>query len=233
MGADDRGWASAGYDGFGKRLANFLLFVVVAVSLAACVPQKSYTWSLIVEVEQAGTVKRGVSVRKTIRELDSLPIIDTRQDYVRGEALALPMSGGGVLIFPVSLRGGNKEWGPKDYESLPRCSRSKYGLEADAFSVGGVVSERDYPPMLMFSDIADPESVKVINSEELEEIYGGASLRRVMVCRGKMKSTGPRIAEVLPWLSERMKVRDYLTGEKTDGPPGTPDRVSARDLILR
>ncbi|MCC6598006.1 MAG: hypothetical protein IT559_04380 [Alphaproteobacteria bacterium] len=191
-----------------KKIFSGALVAIVLVIASGMTPLFAYgSWNyrLTVEVETPEGVKTGSAVRQVSNSASIIKILDLpdvgNPANVKGEAVVVDLGERGVLFaliddrsyhelysaFPTK-RGASTVWGILHYNYLYLWPWRK-----------APVSGRYIPKMVMFEDMNDPKSVKLVSANELGE---GMRLKSVTATLTMMPVTWGVVDGYLPWLKK-------------------------------
>ena len=153
---------------------------VLAVTGCASLPEHSYKFKMIIEVDTPSGLRSGSSVYEvTAKNLPAiLPNERVRDWSVRGEAVAVDLPNG-VTMFAL-LKGGaeqtdltslsmaafDPEFNNDIVESAERISKRR------GIGIPATIKRTDYPMLVRFRDIKNPASVEAVDPENLTASFG-------------------------------------------------------------
>jgi hypothetical protein len=198
----------------------------------------STTWryKLTFNVSTPDGVKSASSVVEIKSEVSGSYVKTGVADHVNGEALYLDLGTGrrpivALIWRPVELRRSrtNTRWGEESPSGLLRAlmgitHKPNYNYQTDFLdeirrmkSNKGIynVEPRDLPDLVTFSDVADPNSVMVVDAEHLDTTLGPDVAWQSITIQIVDEPVTRGIQEKLPWLKP-MKNDAHLDGDCCD-----------------
>lgn len=149
---------------------------------------------------------------------------------IRGEALVADLGRGNVLFALIPSAFLAEQAGLVRYDGsmnhwvrrLP--DREPIVLEKNASRYGDI-----RPTLVMFRDLSDPNSLEIVDPDDLEAIFGpGYVLKSISFAGVDAPRTEGRIKTMLPWLEEHGQTRFYLVDPPEDLAQPFPKRYRIR-----
>ena len=195
---------------------------------------RTYRYRMTVEVDTPQGLKSGFAVREIVysKQLIKLPDAAAVTVTQRGEAVAVDLPNGQVLFALLSTNG---------YETLQAAFGDDSPATLDAALVdrrvvelhpkpNSIPEQSGYPMLVTFLDIADPASVKLVDSADLAASFGsGVQLKRTTVeMTNDPVTTG--IKKRLRWLGNYPEPRlDSRYRGSSD--PSLPQKLSHGNFV--
>ncbi|WP_333712699.1 hypothetical protein [Yoonia sp.] len=186
---------------FGRALALLLV-----MSLAACNP---YGWNqkLTVVIQTPDGVVTGSSVTQVTKIVSdgpfTLPQARGVQSELAGEAVVVEVLPGKYLF--VLLKGVDNLAFRAFEDVIPYRRGSEFARWARQIArhrEPGIVPPANYPMMVMFEDISDPTSVRLVAPDDLVSAFGEGVRLQEMTLMITDEVSEQTIRLVLEWLSE-------------------------------
>jgi len=186
------------------KMARRILLLICFALLAACNP---YGWNqkLTVTVQTPDGPVSASSVTQVTKIVSDGPFTLPEARGVRselaGEAVVVEVLPGEYLF--VLLKGVDHlaahtfpEFdGIRDFGDWARAIQEHEGV--------GIVPPEKYPMMVMFEDISDPTSVRLVEPDDLESAFGeGVRLQEMTLTITDRSLTEGAVLRLLPWLPE-------------------------------
>jgi hypothetical protein len=188
----------------------------------------SYTYrqKLTVVVQTPDGEKTGAAVTQVVASVGSGGLNGHIVNYrVKGEAAIVDL-GNGRHLFALLSSGGEYDateyWAMNAFykrvmEQYPTGSVERLNAFYTALpNIKGSVELpiKDYPLLVTFDDISNPETVKEVKPNRLADIFGaGYALQSIVLEIVDEQASGENVARLLPWLSSlsgRVKQTDKI-----------------------
>jgi len=215
------------------RWVLFSMLLCMGAMLTSCGRYEEFRYRMTVEVETPQGLRAGsgvIEVKLSDPGWGGMPTEGTSA-RVRGEAVTVDLPGGRVLFALLRSPFNYDAAAVYPYDALkPSRYRGEYALvertkEMKRIRGAGVLPEKSYPRLVTFDDLADPASVRLVDSENLAATFGeGVRLRRITVQITHDPVTAG-IEQKLPWLRSHR-------GTLKPNPPMFLDDPSDPDLLL-
>ncbi len=188
-----------------RGMIGLLAGLASGLALAGCglFGGNSYRYKMTVEVETPQGLKTGFAVREiTYTKGIRLPDASGVSAKQRGEAVAVDLPGDQTLFALLSMNGYQTlqaAFGDDSDETLNAAQKD--GRTVELRPIPDRISEQSgYPVLVTFQDLADPQSVKRVDPENLAASFGeGVVLMQITVqMTDEEVSTG--IEKRLGWL---------------------------------
>ena len=183
-------------------MLRFLLLISFTL-LAGCFDEYGWNQKLTVTVQTPeGPVSASSVTRVTMTETDAFWVPHEArgvQSRLEGEAVVLEVQPGKFLF--VLLAGVDHlaahtfpEFdGIRDFGDWARAIQEHEGV--------GIVPPEKYPMMVMFEDISDPTSVRLVEPDDLASAFGEGVRLQEMTLTITDEVSDETISRVLPWLT--------------------------------
>ncbi len=196
------------------RFARLSLLIVLALALTGCGRRESYRYKLTLSLETPEGVKTASRVGE-ISFVDAvIPARGTMTD-VKGEAILIDLGKDRRPLIALTSReiplGTFKtwqHWGVSPTGVLARLHGDKYGKE-DLIDVvrslktlkgAHEIPTEDLPDLVTFADINDPQSIVLVDPDDLESTLGPGIKWRSMTVEVTTEPVTTGIEQKLPWV---------------------------------
>jgi hypothetical protein len=192
-----------------RRGLALLLLLSALPGVAGCRERFEWHQKLTVEIDTPEGPIHGSAVQ-AIEYRDNVWFAAVNGPSVlidlRGEAVVVPMPGQ-KYIFMLLKRGDLAYQVYTDPADGPASRRVRKMLSIKREPVE--VPLKLAPPLIMFSDISDPDSVfRIDPSRPLENLGGGTTLSRITLEITDEPVTEGQVKRILPWLSDPAVVKN-------------------------
>lgn len=193
-----------------RRIVLGFLAGAAAISIGGCVGpfRNHYRFKLTVEVETPEGLKSGFSVIEVWAAYE-MPGSQRRLWGVKGEAVAVDLPGGQVLFALLKTHAIHEDMAGLSMTTLDPRFRNDVVESAERIAKrDGIrspteVAPKNYPLLVRFINIADPESVELVDPGALNAAFGaGVRLKRITV-----QATNDAVSEEIGRRLEAMGVK--------------------------
>lgn len=201
-----------------KRVRVLVITILCLPFIVGCDYIIPHVWryKITVEIETPEGIKSGSAVRQVTARL-LLPITPEARNIshiIEGEAVVVDMGHRGILFDLVGAYDQVQKAFPIN-ETMPLAKRLRYYSSLKKNSISSLpVTKRQF---ITFADINNPQSIKSINSNELEIVFGqGVRFKNIRIEIVDMAPTFGQIREKLKWFDDKKIGLDRWDPKKPD-----------------